>query len=95
MTKAYRYGGWVVYDPGYANPPLGRVAADAGDACFVCYHQGCTAERTPKENLRRATDEERVAAPYGIGFHRFDRKCPEYDAECCQGCIHAGKEAAE
>ena len=81
MTDTYKFGDWVAYDPWYRDPEIGRVTIDKGDSAFVCYHQGCTASRTPKKYLRRATMEEILAAPRGIGYHRFDSECPS--AEGC------------
>lgn len=76
MTDTYRFGDWVTYDPGYRDPEIGRVTTDKGDSAFVCYSCGCTASRTPKKYLRRATMEEILAAPRGIGYHRFNSHCP-------------------
>ena len=81
MTDIYRFGDWVAYDPGYRDPEIGRVTTDKGDSAFVCYYTGCTASRTPKKYLRRATMEEILDAPRGIGYHRFDSECPS--AEGC------------
>lgn len=75
----YHFGDWVTYDPGYRDPEIGRVTIDKGDSAFVCYHQGCTAANTPKKYLRRATMEEILAAPRGIGYHRFDSECHSAD----------------
>lgn len=86
MSAGYSYGEWVVFDPGYKDPEVGRVTTDKGDSAFVCYHAGCTAARTDKRHLRRATEDEVAAAPAGIGFHRFDAACPERDGEACAHC---------
>ena len=93
MTDTYRFGDWVTYDPGYRDPDVGRVVRDGGDFAAVCYSCGCTSAHTPKRFLRRATMEEILAAPRGIGYHRFDAECPEYDAECCGDCVHDDKVA--
>ena len=81
--ETYSFGDWVVYDPGYKEPEIGRVTEDRGDSAFVCYHTGCTASSTYKRSLRRATDAEILAAPGGIGHHRFDPWCPS--AKECPG----------
>lgn len=81
--ETYRFGDWVVYDPGYKAPEIGRVTEDKVDLVFVCYHTGCTAAITDKRHLRRATEAEILAAPDGIGHHRFDPRCPI--AEECPG----------
>lgn len=86
MTDAYAFGDWVVFDPGYCAPEVGRVTEDTGRTAYVCYHQGCTAAGTDKRHLRRATMEEILSAPRGIGFHRFDEACPERDEELCGHC---------
>lgn len=44
--ETYSFGDWVVYDPGYKEPEIGRVTEDRGDSAFVCYHTGCTASST-------------------------------------------------
>lgn len=74
--ETYSFGDWVVYDPGYEDPEIGRVTEDKGDLVFVCYHTGCNASTTYKRALRRATEAEIKAAPGGIGFHRFGSWCP-------------------
>ncbi len=81
--ETYRFGDWVVYDPGYKDPEIGRVTEDVGKFVHVCYHKGCTAASTNKQHLRHATEAEIQVAPDGIGFHRFDPWCPI--AEDCQG----------
>lgn len=81
----YRFGDWVIYDPGYKQG-IGRVTECGERSAFVCYHQGCTAASTPLEYLRPATDAEIAEAPAGIGFHRFDATCPKRDEECCYMC---------
>ena len=92
--ETYSFGDWVVYDTGYKASEIGRVTEDKGDSVFVCYHTGCTAASTYKKSLRRATEAEILAAPGGIGFHRFDHWCPI--AEDCPGlcrCKAKTKEA--
>lgn len=91
--EAYSFGDWVVYDPGYKDPEIGRVTEDWGETAFVCYHAGCTAASTGKRHLRRATDAEILAAPGGIGFHRFDHWCPI--AEDCPGLCRCKAKAKE
>lgn len=81
--ETYSFGDWVVYDPGYKELEIGRVTEDRGDSAFVCYHTGCTASSTYKRSLRRATEAEILAAPGGIGHHRFDPWCPS--AKECPG----------
>lgn len=88
----YSFGDWVVYDPGYEDPEIGRVTEDKGDLVFVCYHTGCNASTTYKRALRRATEAEILAAPRGIGRHRFDNGCP-LEKEClgivrCQALLN-------
>lgn len=79
--ETYSFGDWVVYDPGYKEPEIGRVTEDRGESAFVCYHTGCTAASTYKRSLRRATEAEILAASGGIGHHRFDPWCPS-SKEC-------------
>ena len=93
MTDTYKFGDWVAYDPGYKDPEIGRVTTDKGDSAFVCYHQGCTAASTSKEHMRRATMEEILAAPRGIGHHRFDPWCPS--AKECPGLGRCDAKAKE
>lgn len=81
--ETYSFGDWVVYDPGYKELEIGRVTEDRGESAFVCCHTWCTAASTGKRHLRRATEVEILAAPGGIGFHRFDPWCPI--AEDCPG----------
>ena len=83
----YRFRDWVVYDPGYREPQIGRVVGPKGSgSTLVCYHQGCTAAATQNEYLRPATPFEIASAPDGIGFHRFDHDCPVYEPGICTGC---------
>lgn len=84
--ETYSFGDWVVYDPGYKEPEIGRVTEDRGESAFVCYHKGCTAASTNKQHLRHATEAEIQAAPDGIGFHRFDSWCP-----IAEDCPNLGK----
>lgn len=82
----YEYGDYVVYDPGYCEPEIGRyVRSNAAGSAYVCYHDGCTEARL----LRPATDEEIAGASPHIGYHRFDQECPDYDGSCCSYCEHA------
>lgn len=88
----FGYGDYVVYDPGYCEPEIGRYACEnAAGSAYVCYHDGCTAACTEEDLLRPATDEEIAGASESIGHHRFDEECPDYDDECCGHCIHAGR----
>ena len=84
----YAFGDYVMYDPGYMEPEIGRVAGYAGNGgVFVCYHEGCTAACTPSRYLRPATPEETEKARPGLGNHRFDARC---DAEgTCPTPCHA------
>ena len=82
---SYKFGDWVVYDPGYKRE-IGRVTECGETSAFVCYSCGCTAASTPLEHLRLATDAEVVNASAGIGFHRFDEFCPSRNEDCCYGC---------
>lgn len=86
---SYRFGDWVVYDPGYKQE-IGRVTECREDSAFVCYSRGCTAASTPLEFLRPATPAEIGGADPEIGFRRFDEFCPSRDEECCQGCRAKG-----
>lgn len=89
-TLTLKYGDYVVYDPGYKKPEIGRVTTQSksGD-WFVCYHAGCTAACTPVSLLRKATQREIAAAPNDLGYHRFDPYCPEYNSKVCFNCIHS------
>ena len=84
----YGYGDYVVYDPGYKPAEVGRVVRRGRGGWFVCYHEGCTAALTPDEFLRPAAAEEAARAVPGIGHHRFDAECPDYDRNVCVGCVH-------
>lgn len=81
----YNFGNWVVYDPGFKTPEIGRVTEDKGNSVFVCYSIGYTAASTYKVSLRRATEAEILEAPEGIGYHRFDNWCP--NAKECPGIV--------
>lgn len=81
----FGFGDWVVYDPGYKQE-VGRVTECGEDSAFVCYSLGCTAASTPLEHLRNATEAEIASADEGIGFHRFDERCPSRNEECCYMC---------
>lgn len=91
--ETYSFGEWVVYDPGYKDPEIGRVTEDKGESAFVCYHTGCTAASTCKRSLRRATEAEILEAPGGIGHHRFDPWCPS--ARECPGLGRCEAKAKE
>lgn len=80
-------GDWVVYECG-SKREIGRVWKVYEDRCSVCYHQGCTAAMTPISMLRpydRDKDED-IVPDARIGYHRFDRYCPEYDRTVCGDC---------
>ena len=81
----FSFGDWVVYDPG-DKQEIGRVTECRDKSVFVCYTQGCTAASTPLEYLRPATRAEVEKASAGIGFHRFDKTCPERVEEACGHC---------
>lgn len=85
----YAYGDYVIYDPGYKDPEVGRVVRKVFNGnWFVCYHNGCTASSTPANMLRPATTVEIAEASPRIGYHRFDADCPDHDPDVCVGCIH-------
>lgn len=86
----YAYGDYVVYYPGYREPETGRVTGKTTSGWRVCYHDGCTAASTPAEMLRPATDDEIADASPRLGHHRFDAECPDFDPDCCFGCVHDG-----
>ena len=90
----YRFGDWVVYDPGYKQE-IGRVTECRENSAFVCYTQGCTAASTPLEHLRQATESEVASASAGIGFHRFDATCPVRVEDVCMGCKATKVEVGE
>ena len=84
-------GDWVVYDPGYKKPEIGRVWAvplDESDAVFVCFHHGCTPAATPRRYLKPYNRDEypNLVPDARIGYHRFDGFCPEYVPEVCGHC---------
>lgn len=87
----YKFGDWVVYDNG-CKQEIGRVTVCTGRNAFVCFDFGCTASCTPFECLRPATYAEIGQAPEGIGFHRFDDDCPEYEESFCDMCRKMAKE---
>ena len=89
----YKFGEWVVYDPGYKQE-IGRVTECRDSSAFVCYSTGCTAASTPLEYLRHATDDEIAAADNAIGYNRFHEYCPSWDEFACLGCM-ARKAAGE
>lgn len=82
---SYKFGDWVVYDPGYTQQ-IGRVTEERGDSAFVCYSTGCTAASTPLVHLRPATDAEIAGADEGIGYNRFHVLCPSWNEYACAGC---------
>lgn len=85
----YAYGDYVMFDPGYCEPEIGRITGPSANGnWFVCYHDGCTASSTPADMLRPATDDEIAKASPHIGHHRFDADCPDYIPEACSMCIH-------
>lgn len=85
----FKFGDWVVYDPGYKKE-IGRVAkvSPNGKSVWVCYHEGCTAASTPVEYLSPYNPEVHTDLTPNdkIGFHRFDWNCPKYDPEACGNC---------
>lgn len=78
-----KFGDYVVYLP---NNKVGRVTEVRGDKAFVCYTDGCTAAGTPLELIREATESEIRGADPLIGFHRFDKYCPNRVDEACYMC---------
>ena len=81
----YKFGDWVVYDPGYAQQ-IGRVTKCVGKSAFVCYSTGCTAALTPPKYLRPATEDEIAQADKAIGYNRFNALCPSWDEYACGMC---------
>ena len=80
MSEKYEFGDYVVYDPGYREPVIGRVTSYAENGgVFVCYHEGWTAACTPTRYLRRATAKEASTANPRLGNHRFDVWCDAED----------------
>ena len=88
----YKFGDWVIYDNGYKHE-IGRVTMCMETEAFVCYTLGCTAACTPLECLRPATDDEIAQVPDGIGFHRFDAECPEFEDYLCHTCRELARKA--
>lgn len=89
--RTYSFGEYVMYEPGYKEPELGRVTKDIGDHVFVCYHEGCTAASTPRSMLRPATDAEVSENIKRFGYRRFEGSCPSYNPDACAGCEAAPK----
>lgn len=81
----YKFGDWVVYDPGYKQQ-IGRVTECREHSAFVCYSFGCTAASTPLEYLRPATEAEINEADEAIGYNRFHAYCPSWNELACVGC---------
>ena len=77
----FKFGDWVVYNPGYKTI-IGRVTTCNDVSAYVCFHTGCTSNRTRIEDLRLATNDEIKVAPKNIGHHRFDDECPNLDDAC-------------
>ena len=87
--ESYKFGEYVAYDCDYdpRRTEIGRVVHDNHDGTYsVCYHTGCTPQKTPTRYLRRATESEIRQAPEHLGYKRFDKACEEYDPEVCFGC---------
>ena len=90
----FEFGDYVLYSNG-SKREVGRVLRmfDDGLSAYVCYHEGCTAARTPIEMLKLLDVHQLknldFKVPYDItklGYHRFDKYCPDYDPECCYRC---------
>ena len=81
----FKFGDWVIYNPGYKSE-IGRVTECHGDRAHVCYHEGCTAACTPIEFLRLASEDEMASASSMIGYHRFDKTCPDRNDDYCSMC---------
>ena len=61
----YRYGDYVVHDPGYCESEIGRyVRSNSAGSAYVCYNDGCTAACAEASLLRPATDEEIAGARF-------------------------------
>lgn len=86
----FSFGDYVVYDPGYTCE-VGRFVSYGKDTskAFVCFHDGCTASCTPTEflSLYDSNKYPNVTVSPGLGYHRFDRYCADYDESCCFGCL--------
>lgn len=88
----YSFGDYVIFDDGNRPPEIGRVTRDEGGECiWACYHEGCTAAATFRNQVRTATQEEIDACELHLGFHRFDDDCDRYDRDACFMCEHADK----
>lgn len=90
MLEELNRGDFVVYTKG-TKEELGRIARKIEPATyFVCYSEGCTASNTPRECLRKASQDDikRICSkthiiPSRIGYNRFNETCSEYDEEDC------------
>lgn len=87
--QEFQRGDWVVYDPGYKQE-IGRVWKDNGATIAVCYHQGCTPNRTRREHVFPYSKEKypNLKPIKTIGFHRFDTECSCYNPEICSDCTN-------
>lgn len=82
----FRFGDYVVYQPGFKPAEIGRVTECGDTSAFVCFSHGCTAASTPLKFLRPATGLEIMNADGKIGYHRFDELCPDRDEDACFMC---------
>lgn len=90
----FEFGDYVLYSNG-GKQDVGRVLRMSKDglSAYVCYHEGCTAARTPVNMLKlldlKQLKDMNFRIPYAVtklGYHRFNKHCPDYDPECCYGC---------
>lgn len=79
----FEFGDYVIYDPGYKDPELGRVIEQVYDDVFICFDAGCTSKCTPLKYVRPATNDEVARNEIHFGFHRFDDHCPEFNPDIC------------
>ncbi|WP_304598277.1 hypothetical protein [Adlercreutzia caecimuris] len=75
-------GDYVLFDTGFGDCDLGRVASVSGNIAFVCFSTGCTASACTQEYLRVIEPSE-CEESISFGHHRFDDFCPDYDPDCC------------
>lgn len=76
-------GDYVAFYDGTGLVQIGRVAEIRnGKTAFVCFTNGCTAAACAVEKLAVVEPNEAMCAT-PFGFHRFDDRCPNYEASCC------------
>jgi hypothetical protein len=66
------------------------------DGWYVCFNENCKSVYVPDFQLVAIDNPEMLTGlKKPFGYHRFDKKCPDYNPETCATCACSGKEECQ